>query len=127
MHRGLARLERLGFHLNGDLGVPMSRVQADMPEPSPDHVDLNTRLEQMDRSRMSERVRSDDVAARFLPIGGMPAHDLVDPAPREWLTRTGDEHRLVGEHSPVGKQLAQALRGEHPQRTGRHLSPLPCR
>ena len=53
MHRGLACLERSGFHLNGDLGVPMSRVQADMPEPSPDYVDLNARLEQMDRSRMA--------------------------------------------------------------------------
>ena len=45
MHRGLTRLERLGFHLNGDLGVAMSGVQADMPEPSSDHVDLNARLE----------------------------------------------------------------------------------
>ena len=117
MHRGLARLERSGLHLNGDLGVPMSRVQADMPEPRPDHVDFNARLEQMDRSRMSERVRRDDVAARFVPIGGMPAHDLVDPEPREWLTCTGDEHRLVRACSSMGEQLAQALRGERPQRT----------
>ena len=116
-HRRLARLERLGLHLNRDLGVSMGRVQVDMTEPGPDDVDFNARLEQMDRRRMTERVRRDAVAGGLLPAGGVPAHDLVDPEAREWLTRTGDEHRIVGARPPTGEQLAQALCSERPQRT----------
>ena len=68
MHRRLARLECSGLHLDGDFGVPVGRIQADMPEPSPDHVDLHARLEQVDRRGVTEGVRGDDVAGAILPV-----------------------------------------------------------
>ena len=47
-----------------DLGVPIGGVEADMAQPSPNHIDIDARLEHVNGTRMSEDVRADVVAFR---------------------------------------------------------------
>lgn len=50
---GLAQFQGIGLHADGDLGVSVGRVQADVPQPSPDDVHFDARLQQMNRGGMS--------------------------------------------------------------------------
>jgi len=51
-----------------------------MTEPSTNHIDLHTGLEQMDGSGVSKEVRSDSAwfSACRIPTSGMPPDNLID-------------------------------------------------
>jgi hypothetical protein len=54
----IAERECFRFHFQVDLRVNVRGVQGDMPEPSPDGIDVHAGAKQMDRTRMSKTVRA---------------------------------------------------------------------
>jgi hypothetical protein len=53
----IAEREGLRFHFQVDLRVNVRGVQGDMPEPSPDSIDVHAGAKLMDRTRMAKAVR----------------------------------------------------------------------
>jgi len=67
-----------------------------MPKPTADHVDINTRFNQVDGACVTEDMRT------YLFLGGkvielcrMPPHDLVDAGSGEGLSSRGCENRAL--------------------------------
>ena len=54
----IAERERFRFHFQVDLRVKVRGVQGDMPQPSPDGIDVRAGAKQMDRTRMAKAVRA---------------------------------------------------------------------
>ena len=54
----IAERECFRFHFQVDLRVNVRGVQGDMPEPSPDGIDVDAGAKQMDRTRMPSRYRA---------------------------------------------------------------------
>jgi len=54
----IAERECFRFHFQVDLRVNVRGVQGDMPEPSPDSIDVHAGAKQMDRTRMAPMPRS---------------------------------------------------------------------
>ena len=54
-----AEFQSVSLRADGDFSISVGRVQTDVPQPSPDNIYLDTRLQQMDCKGMAEYVRSD--------------------------------------------------------------------
>ena len=95
----------------------MGRIQADVSKPGTDDVDLDTGLQQVDRSGMAPRVGTDGVTDPLLAPEAMATNNLVDSEPRERPSGRGDEHRLIDVVDTLGDEFAQPTGGKCPQRT----------
>ena len=84
----------------------MRRVQADMPKPSTDDIDLDSGLQQVDRGGMAPRVGTDGVTDPLLTREAMATNNLVDSEPRECPSGRGDEHRLIAVVDALGDEFA---------------------
>src|SRR5215475_7252409 len=51
--------QRLGFHLQIDFRIDVSRLERNMPEPGANRVDIHSCPKQMCRSRMTDCMRTD--------------------------------------------------------------------
>jgi hypothetical protein len=57
----IAERECIRFHFQVDLRVNVRGVQGDMPQASPDGIDVHAGAKQMDRTRMSKAVRANEL------------------------------------------------------------------
>ena len=60
----LTKTKRRLLRAHCDLCVPVGAIEADMTQLAPNHIDIDTRLEQMDGTRMSKHMWADVVAVR---------------------------------------------------------------
>ena len=111
--------QRLGLHLQVDLGVDVRRVQGDVTKPCSNRIDVDASAKEVYRRRVPNRVRANalalhrlDLFSRLRCAGG---HDSMDAEPRHWLTGSAAEH-LVFE-STRSHQWPKCIRGLGPQRT----------
>lgn len=86
----LARLQRRLLRAHVDLGVAVGRVQADVAEPTADHVDLYAGLEQVYGRRVTEYVRTDSAETGF-EVPRVTTHEFVDAEARQRATMTRRE------------------------------------
>ncbi len=122
--RRLAHLQRRLLRADVDLGVPVGGVEADVTEPSSDHVDFHAGLEQVDCCRVAKDVRADRAETVF-QVSRMTAHDLVGSEARQRATTTRCEDRLLRRARARSEQSSDLLDGLGPQRASPPLVTLP--
>jgi transposase len=127
--RRLTRSHRRLLGAQGKFGVAVRGLQTHVPQPGPDHVDLDARLEKMDRGSMPEEVRADApwAVARAIEKSGMPTDDLVDAEARERNSgpRTEDRAVRLAWLTRLLKENAQLGSGFRPEGTRPPLIPFP--
>src|ERR1041384_8663216 len=83
-----ARFQGFSLHRQVDLDVAVGRANAGVTQPTPDHVDFDTGLQQMHRRRVPQRVRRDFLTLQAGRYRGclvrVAADDLGNPRPAEW-------------------------------------------
>ena len=91
-----------------------------MSEPAADHVDLDAGFEQVDGGGMPEGVWADAApGSGIVEIGGVPAHDFVDPGAGERLAAGGKHGSLRRRRLWPGlQQLLDGSCGVLPERAG---------
>src|ERR1022692_301005 len=104
-------MQRLSLSSHHQLGVSISRIQADVSEPSTDHVDFDTGFEQMSCGGMPKQMRTDAswLGTCGIPCGGVAANDFVDPEPRQRATTQSAKYRVSGCELTFGEQLLEML------------------
>jgi hypothetical protein len=116
----LARAQRRRFGSQRQFGIAVGGVQADVTEPSADHVDLDPRFQQMDGSGMPKEVRGDTAwfSTCGIPIGGVSSDDFVDAKARERNVAARAEHGFGRSHrrSAFCEQLHKVFDRLVPQR-----------
>ena len=74
----MARFECFLLHPDVDLGVAVRRVQADVTEPAPDDIDVNTRFEKMNRRCVPKYVGRDGaLVLAGWDVGGVAPDEFI--------------------------------------------------
>jgi transposase len=81
----------------GELGVTVRGLQTHVPQPTPNHVDFDSCLEEMNGGGVPEEVGTDAprTGARVVEVTGVSTHDLVDAEARERKTGAGTKDRTA--------------------------------
>jgi transposase len=115
--RDIDACQCLGLHFEVHLGVDIGGVQRDVPEPGPDRVDIDTGSEQMDSGRVSQRVRTDALAAHRLDpcrrLRSTCGDDPVHPEPRHRSACTSAEDMVI--RTAGSQQWPKRIEGLRPQ------------
>ena len=85
---GIAKCERFRFHFEINFGIDVRCVDAGMPEPSPDRVDVYLRAHQLAGCGVAQNVRSNSPTGQHRDLVRTTLNQPIDPEPGVRLSIT---------------------------------------
>ena len=126
----LTRFQGLRLHRQVDLDVAIGRRKADMPQPTSDHIDLHTGLQQMHGRRVPDRVGGHlptaEAGRRCRRSRRIALEQIGNPRSAERLPEAVDEQGVVlpRRETSLFDQVLEVRDGILPQRTAPPLATL---